>query len=300
MNYTNLNRLNQVVAIGGGHGLGRVLSALSFLKERLTGIVATSDNGGSTGRIRNQQGGIAWGDLRNCLTQITIKPTIASALFEYRFSGDGELAGHNLGNLILKALEDMQIRPTQAIELVRSFLRVRVGLLPMSEEPVDLFAILADGKHILGEVEIDQLSELPQQLKLQPQVPATPEALHAIQNAELIILGPGSFLTSIIPSLLIEELAIALKQSQAKIIFIDNIGKEHGIAGELSLAQRVQWIEGYIGQARLNGVITHPKEQSSLPHHLQLVRQSLNSDEVYYRHARTKLTQAIEQLITQL
>lgn len=300
MNYTNLNRLNQVVAIGGGHGLGRVLSALSFLKERLIGIVATSDNGGSTGRIRSQQGGIAWGDLRNCLTQITIKPSITSALFEYRFSGNGELAGHNLGNLILRALEDMQIRPTQAIELVRSFLRVRVGLLPMSEEPVDLFAILADGKYILGEVEIDQLSELPQQLKLQPQVPATPEALHAIQNAELIILGPGSFLTSIIPNLLIEELAIALKQSQAKIIFIDNIGKEHGIAGELSLAQRVQWIEGYIGQARLNGVITHPKEQSSLPHHLQLVRQSLNSDEVYYRHDRTKLTQALEQLITQL
>ena len=115
------------MALGGGHGLGRVLSSLSFLKERLTGVVATTDNGGSTGRIRHQHGGIAWGDLRNCLTQITIKPTIASALFEYRFAGQGELSGHNLGNLILKALEDMKIRPLDGLNLVRDLLHVRVG-----------------------------------------------------------------------------------------------------------------------------------------------------------------------------
>ncbi|AHG86560.1 hypothetical protein F544_13320 [Bibersteinia trehalosi USDA-ARS-USMARC-190] len=297
MNYPQLNRLNSVVAIGGGHGLGRVLSSLSFLKERLTGIVATSDNGGSTGRIRSQHGGIAWGDLRNCLTQITIKPTVASALFEYRFSGNGELAGHNLGNLILKALEDMQIRPTQAIELVRNLLYVRVGLLPMSEEPVDLLAILANGKQILGEVEIDQLKQLPQQLRLSPNVPATPEALNTLKNAELVLLGPGSFLTSVMPSLLIKELAEILSASNAKIIFIDNIGREHGIAGQLSLNDRIKWLERCIGQGRLNAVITTLEEQSSLPDTIQVLRQLLSSDDVYYRHDRHKLTQAIEQLL---
>lgn len=296
MKYQNLNRLNQVVAIGGGHGLGRVLSSLAFLQERLTGIVATTDNGGSTGRIRHQHGGIAWGDLRNCLTQITIKPTVASALFEYRFSGSGELAGHNLGNLILKALEDMKIRPTQAIELVRNLLYVRVGLLPMSEDPVDLIAILPNGEQIIGEVEIDQLNQLPEYLHLHPKVQATPEVLDTIQNAELVLLGPGSFMTSIMPSLLVNEIAQRLNQSQAKIVFIDNIGKEHGIAGNLSLNDRIRWIENRIGKQRLNAVITVPEERSVLPSYLQVIRQSLSSDDVYYRHDRIKLTQAIEQL----
>lgn len=296
MKHPNLNRLNKVVAIGGGHGLGRVLSSLAFLQERLTGIVATTDNGGSTGRIRHQHGGIAWGDLRNCLTQITIKPTVASALFEYRFSGSGELAGHNLGNLILKALEDMKIRPTQAIELVRNLLYVRVGLLPMSEDPVDLIAILPNGEQIIGEVEIDQLNQLPEYLHLHPKVQATPEVLDTIQNAELVLLGPGSFMTSIMPSLLVDEIAQRLNQSQAKIVFIDNIGKEHGIAGNLSLNDRIRWIENRIGKQRLNAVITVPEERSVLPSYLQVIRQSLSSDDVYYRHDRIKLTQAIEQL----
>lgn len=297
MSYPNLNLLNKVVAIGGGHGLGRVLSSLSFLKERLTGIVATSDNGGSTGRIRHQHGGIAWGDLRNCLTQITVKPTIASSLFEYRFSGSGELSGHNLGNLILKALEDMQIRPTQAIELVKNLLYVRVGLLPMSEVPVHLAAIMSDGSSVLGEVEIDQLTEQPQSLYLSPQVKATPEVLNEIHSADLILLGPGSFFTSIMPSLLIDELAEKIQQSSAKVVFIDNIGKEHGIAGSLSLIDRIIWLERCIGQNRLDAVITIPEENSKLPAHLQVLRQVLSSDDIYYRHDRNKLTAAIEQIL---
>ena len=96
-----LNRFNNVVAIGGGHGLGRVLSALSFMGPRLTGIVATTDNGGSTGRLRREQDCIAWGDLRNCLSQLASRPSVGSLLFEYRFAGDSELTNHNLGNLIL-------------------------------------------------------------------------------------------------------------------------------------------------------------------------------------------------------
>lgn len=95
--YEHLDKVKKVVAIGGGHGLGRLMSALSFMKSRLTGIVTTTDNGGSTGRIRLNHGGIAWGDLRNCLNQIITEPSTASSLFEYRFTGQGELSGHNLG-----------------------------------------------------------------------------------------------------------------------------------------------------------------------------------------------------------
>lgn len=296
--YPNFAHLSHIVAIGGGHGLGRLLSSLSFLKERLTGIVATTDNGGSTGRIRHQHGGIAWGDLRNCLTQITVKPSVASELFEYRFGGTGELAGHNLGNLILKALEDMQIRPTQAIDLVRNLLYVRVGLLPMSETPVNLVGHLHSGRSVVGEIEIDALCEMPKQLSLLPQVKATPESLTAIKQAELILLGPGSFLTSIMPCLLIDELAEQIRISQAKVVFIDNIGKEHGIAGTLSLADRIQWLESRIGTKRLNNVITQ-SDETSIPNHISVLRAKLNEEEVFYRHDRQKLVNSLNIILNE-
>lgn len=184
-----INELFSVVAIGGGHGLGRVLSSLSFLQNRLIGIVATTDNGGSTGRIRSQHGGIAWGDLRNCLSQINSKSTTASELFEYRFGGNGELAGHNLGNLIFKALEDMHTRPLKCIELVRRFLSIRTELLPMSEVPVHLQSHLPSGETVFGEISIDALTEVPSRLSLSPEVSATPEALNAIAQTDLIILA---------------------------------------------------------------------------------------------------------------
>ena len=134
MNRT-LADLDRVVALGGGHGLGRVMSALAPLGSRLTGIVTTTDNGGSTGRIRRSEGGIAWGDMRNCINQLITEPGVGSAMFEYRFTGNGELAGHNLGNLILKALDHLSVRPLEAINIIRNLLKVDAFLIPMSEQP---------------------------------------------------------------------------------------------------------------------------------------------------------------------
>lgn len=298
--WLRLSEMQQVVALGGGHGLGRVMSSLAFLQERLVGIVTTTDNGGSTGRIRSQQGGIAWGDLRNCLTQIIVKPSVASALFDYRFSGYGELAGHNLGNLILKALESMHIRPLEGMNLVRELLHVNSILIPMSESPVHLAAQLPSGSTIVGEVSIDALAEVPQYLSLIPSVKATPEAVKAIAQAELILLGPGSFLTSIMPVLLIEELAFAIQQSQAKVVFIDNLALETGPAGELSLNDRVQWIERQIGYQRLNAVITTLTSTEKLPQHIYVLRQDLHSEDICYRHDRSKLCQAIDEIAQML
>ncbi len=142
MRNRTLADLDRVVALGGGHGLGRVLSSLSSLGSRLTGIVTTTDNGGSTGayspfRRRHCTGG----DMRNCLNQLITEPSVASAMFEYRFGGNGELSGHNLGNLMLKALDHLSVRPLEAINLIRNLLKVDTHLIPMSEHPVDLMAI---------------------------------------------------------------------------------------------------------------------------------------------------------------
>ena len=273
----HLEQLNHIVAIGGGHGLGRVMSSLSFMKERLTGIVATTDNGGSTGRIRHQHGGIA---------------------FEYRFGGNGELAGHNLGNLILKALEDMEIRPTEAINLIRNFLRVKSFLIPMSEQPVDLGAMLPSGEPVVGEVAIDNLEELPVSLFLEPVVQSTPEAVEAINQADVILFGPGSFLTSIMPSLLLPEMIHALKHSQGKKIFIDNLGIEHSPAANLSLVDRIQWIHRVMGKEMIDGIIT-PPEFAHLAQSLNIpiLGHKLNADDVVYRHDRELLCQAINEMV---
>ncbi|OOF66020.1 uridine diphosphate-N-acetylglucosamine-binding protein YvcK [Rodentibacter sp. Ppn85] len=301
--YQYLNDL-RIVAIGGGHGLGRVMSALSFMKERLTGIVTTTDNGGSTGRIRLQQGGIAWGDLRNCLNQIITEPSTASALFEYRFSGKGELAGHNLGNLMLKALENMHVRPLDGVNLIRDLLRVKSYLIPMSESPVHLAASLGAGSSIVGEVSIDNLTETPQSLFLIPLVRATPEAIQAIKRADVILFGPGSFLTSIMPPLLLSDIGSAIRTSTAKKIFIDNLGIELGTAATLSLAERIHWIHHTVGATILDGVITPIQEKSAVNisniSSVKILEKRLNADDISYRHDRTLLAKAIDEMLEEL
>ncbi|PJG86393.1 gluconeogenesis factor YvcK family protein [Conservatibacter flavescens] len=296
-----LKNIHHIVAIGGGHGLGRVMSALSFMQERLTGIVTTTDNGGSTGRIRVNYGGIAWGDLRNCLNQIITEPSTASALFEYRFSGQGELSGHNLGNLMLKALENMHIRPLKGVNLIRDLLKVKSFIIPMSESPVHLAAKLHSGATILGEVSIDNLTELPRDIQLIPQVKATPEAVNALKQADLILFGPGSFLTSIMPPLLLEEIQTVLQQSNAKKLFIDNLGIEHSPAANLSLIDRITWIERTVGKQIIDGIIAPPEHAEDMrAHKIKLMARKLNADDVRYRHDRNLLCQAIDELLGEL
>ena len=298
--HENLNRIKKIVAIGGGHGLGRVMSALSFMKERLSAIVTTTDNGGSTGRIRMEHGGIAWGDLRNCLNQIITEPSTASSLFEYRFGGNGELAGHNLGNLMLKALEDMHIRPTEAVNLIRDLLHVKSFIFPMSEQPIHLAAVLNGGSSVVGEVSVDSLTELPKSLFLVPYATATPEAIQALRDAEVILFGPGSFLTSIIPPILLPEIAEQLRQSEAKKIFIDNLGTELGPASSLSLTDRIQWIHEIVGQPIIDGAIVPTDTQLNEQLNCRIIAGRLNADDISYRHDRTLLCSSIDELLGML
>ncbi|TBL38726.1 uridine diphosphate-N-acetylglucosamine-binding protein YvcK [Hafnia alvei] len=293
--------LDKVVALGGGHGLGRVMSALSPLGSRLTGIVTTTDNGGSTGRIRRSEGGIAWGDMRNCLNQLITEPSVASAMFEYRFNGNGELAGHNLGNLMLKALDHLSVRPLEAINLIRSLLKVDASLIPMSEQPVDLNAIDQDGHVIYGEVNIDQLREMPAQLMLEPQVQATREAVDAIEKADLILIGPGSFLTSLMPLLLLEDLTRALRRTRAHMIYIGNLGKELSVAAAaLTLPDKLRIMEEAIGGHAIDGVVVGPKVNIQGMENRVVVQETLEASDIPYRHDRDLLRMAIEKALQQL
>ncbi|MBX7019184.1 uridine diphosphate-N-acetylglucosamine-binding protein YvcK, partial [Providencia rettgeri] len=295
----SLADLRHVVALGGGHGLGRVMSSLSSLGSRLTGIVTTTDNGGSTGRIRRSEGGIAWGDMRNCLNQLITEPSIASAMFEYRFSGNGELSGHNLGNLMLKSLDHLSVRPLEAINLIRNMLKVDAQLIPMSESPVDLMAVDEMGNEVYGEVNVDALSEVPKELRLYPTVKATGEALEAIHQADLIIIGPGSFFTSLMPLLLLEEIASALHECKAPMIYIGNLAKEiSSPAANLSLPEKLQMMEHYIGCKKIDALILGPRTQiDNISGERKIIQRVLEADDIPYRHDRKLLLQAIEAAI---
>ncbi|MFU2318322.1 gluconeogenesis factor YvcK family protein [Rahnella sp. PCH160] len=301
MRNRTLADLDRVVALGGGHGLGRVMSSLSSLGPRLTGIVTTTDNGGSTGRIRRSVGGIAWGDMRNCLNQLITEPSLASAMFEYRFSGQGELDGHNLGNLMLRALDHLTVRPLEAINLVRSLLKVDAELIPMSEQPVDLAAIDAAGERVHGEVNVDKLTQIPRELLLEPQVPATREALQAIAEANLILIGPGSFFTSLMPLLLMEDLTTALRRSRAHIVYVGNLGKELSVAAaSLTLDDKLDMIEKRIGR-RADAAIVGPKVTlgDSAQAHL-IIQSPLEARDIPYRHDRDLLRLAVEEALQKM
>ncbi|PQJ66440.1 uridine diphosphate-N-acetylglucosamine-binding protein YvcK [Photobacterium angustum] len=285
-----------IVAIGGGHGLGRILSSLSCYGSKVTGIVATTDNGGSTGRIRACQGGIAWGDMRNCINQLITEPSIGSMIFEYRFKGNGELNGHNLGNLMLTALDNLSIRPLDAINLIRDMLNVETQIIPMSEHPSDLAAITYSGEIINGETSVDELQEVPKRLYLEPAVPATKEALNAINQADLILLGPGSFLTSVMPILLLRDLGIALKNSNAQIVFITNLDKEHGPAGKMSLETMLHWCERAMNGRKIDTILTD-KLHTDLNSKFNLQIEDLASSNHEWRHDRDKLKHAVDKLI---
>ncbi len=287
-----------IVALGGGHGLGRLLSALQFMEHRLTGIVATSDNGGSSGRLRRNEECIAWGDLRNCINQLVTTPSIGSRLFEYRYEGEGELAGHNLGNLILLALDKMSVRPLQAINLIRNMLKVKSHILPMSETPTDLLAFGGCGTPLFGETSIDAWHQLPASLVLSPEVRATPESLQAIAEADLLLLGPGSFLTSLLPPLLIRELAQALGASSAPLIFISNLVHEQGPSGQLTLAEQLAWIGNLVGRTP-DGVLTETAVELELPDTL-VYSAPLAESGCRGRHDREKLVRALESLCQQM
>lgn len=291
-----LHSLRRITAIGGGHGLGRVLSTLSFMKHKLVGIVATTDNGGATGLLRESQHCIAWGDIRNCLSQLVEQP-LAAEVLNYRFDCTSSLHGHNFGNLLLYTLDQLSARPLDGIQLLSRLLNVDNRILPMSECPTDLIATTNDGIQCHGEIRIDKLPVMPRKLSLSGSVTATPEAIRHIRSSQLILLGPGSFMTSVMPPLLINGIRDALRTTQAKVVFIDNLVDENGPAGKLSLAEKVGFIEKQLGKQVVDLVLSNKQEKDlKLP-----VIGGLQSDEdVYYRHNTSNLLAKLEEAAKQL
>ena len=294
-----LNNYHHVVAIGGGHGLGRILASLSFLGPRLTGIVATTDNGGSTGRLRQDQQTIAWGDLRNCLSHLAHRPSLGSMLFDHRFTGDNELSGHNLGNVVLHALDQLCVRPLEAVNLIRGLLKIETQIIPMSEASTHLVALTHCGNKVFGELNVDGMKEAPIALSLEPEVEATSEACDALAKADLIIIGPGSFLTSILPPLLLPQIAKSIRDSNAHVMLIDNLTAEYSPASTFSIEDKIAWFNQVIGKEVIADVIQHADEiklSYSNINGVRFIHFPLVSQHHPGLHDKTALAEAISQV----
>jgi len=220
----HLEKGPKLVAIGGGTGLSTLLSGLKAYTTNLTAVVTVADDGGSSGRLREEFGMIPPGDIRNCLVALAETGPLMQRLFQYRFTGSSALGGHNFGNLFITAMTQITGDFQQAIRASSQVLAIRGYVVPSTCNRVQLVAELDDGSVTAGESRISQTSLPIKRLYLEPanSLP-TPEALRAIREADAIILGPGSLFTSIIPNLLVDGVVEAIVQSKALKIYVSNV-----------------------------------------------------------------------------
>ncbi|MCA9805456.1 MAG: YvcK family protein [Cyanobacteria bacterium HKST-UBA02] len=234
----------RVAVIGGGTGLSTLLKGLKYFTSNITAIVTVGDDGGSSGRLRTELGVIPPGDIRNCITALADEEELVTELFSYRFEQGEGLEGHSFGNLFLTAL--YRITEGDFLESVRVASRVlksRGQVLPATLSAIQLVAELEDGRTITGESNITSAGGKIKRLLLQAgENQATPQALEAIMEAELIVLGPGSLYTSIIPNLLVPGIAEAIRKSKAKKLYVCNVMTQKGETSNYSVADHVEAI----------------------------------------------------------
>jgi uncharacterized cofD-like protein len=221
----------RIAALGGGTGLSSMLRGLKLCSENITAIVTTTDDGGSSGMLRSDLGIIPPGDIRNCILALANTEPIMEQLLNYRFT-DGSLAGQSFGNLFLAALTGVSGSFETAVRQMSDVLAVTGRVLPVSTEPAQLEAIFENGMSIAGESKITDCKKMHNRIREIRLIPETPKAhgdvLDAIAGAELIVLGPGSLYTSIIPNLLVDGVAEALRASRALRVYVCNIMTQEG------------------------------------------------------------------------
>ena len=230
-----LERGPRVVAIGGGHGLATLLTGLKEYTTNLKAIVTVADSGGSTGRLREEFDVLAPGDIRNCIVALADAPSLMGELFQFRFDKDSELKGHNFGNLFITAMTQLTGDFKKAVEESSKVLAIRGKVIPSTLNKVDLVAEYKDGTQVVGEAKIPEKNVPIKKVYLAPKttdtsrkIQPTLEAIEVIKNAQIIVIGPGSLFTSLLPNLVIKEIANAIAKSSALKIYVCNVMTQHG------------------------------------------------------------------------
>lgn len=255
----------KIVAIGGGTGLSNLLRGLKQYSSNLTAIVTVADDGGSSGRLRRDMGVIPPGDIRNCIAALAEAEPLVTELFQYRFAdGAGEgIAGHSFGNLFITAMADVTGSMEAGIAETSRVLAVRGAIVPSTLADVTLSARFADGDLLRGESNIPSKGVPPTEVWIEPRdATAHPAALAAIRDADLIIVGPGSLYTSVLPNLLVRGIGQAVAESKAHRIFIANVATQRGETDGYTAADHYAAIRRHLNS---NHVVDMVLANSNLP-----------------------------------
>ncbi len=256
------------VAIGGGNGLSTLLSGLkkfvaagdteSIWLKNLSAIVAVSDNGGSSGRLRDELQMPPPGDIRNCMVALSEDSHLLSKLFRHRFGGGGDLGGHSFGNLFLAAMSEITGDFAEAVKLSSEILASKGHIYPATLVDVQLKAELSDGSIVFGETNISKVGSSIKRLRLVPEnCHPLPEALTAISEADVITIGPGSLFTSLLPPILVKGVTRAIAESSAAKIFISNLMTQPGETNGFSAKKHLEIIREYAPEIDFDFVIVN-------------------------------------------
>jgi uncharacterized cofD-like protein len=262
-----LARGPRIVAIGGGTGLSTLLRGLKEHSANITAIVSVADDGGSSGRLREQLGIAAVGDIRNCLAALAETEPAMARLLQYRFTQDeGNLAGHAVGNLLIAAMNAIDDGDfEEAIRHMNRVLAVRGSVVPASGTPLTLHARLRDGQLVDGQSRIARTRAIESVWLEPPDVRASRDALAAIAEADLVVVGPGSLYTSVLPPLLVPEIRAALAATPALRVFACNVATQAGETEGYDLADHVEALVAHLGPVAVDVVLANNNLTGSVP-----------------------------------
>ncbi|PRZ43719.1 putative cofD-like protein [Antricoccus suffuscus] len=272
LNHPQREVINRVVALGGGHGLAATLRALRLIATDITAVVTVADDGGSSGRIRRELPVLPPGDLRMAIAALAGDQDghrVFANLLQHRFGGEGALAGHNVGNLLITGLtEVLGDDPLEALRLVGNVAGAVGRVLPMSPQPLEIAALVSgidpahpsDSRRIRGQVAVATTPGRVQSVHLLPvDPPACREACVAIEQADVVVLGPGSWFTSVIPHLMVPDLRRAMEASPAKRLVALNLAQQPGETDNFSPAELLAALCAHAPGLRIDGVIADPE-----------------------------------------
>jgi uncharacterized cofD-like protein len=264
MAHRRLNRGPKIVVVGGGTGLSTLLRGLKVYSANITAIVTVADDGGSSGRLRQEFGVLPPGDIRNCLAALADQEKLLTELFQYRFQAGSGLVGHSFGNLFLTAMSEITGDLERAIAASSQVLAVRGRVLPATLSDVRLWAELADGRRIEGESNITEANGKIVKIGCTPVIHPLYQLLsRQLKEADYIIIGPGSLYTSIIPNLLVPEIADAIASRSVPRIYVCNIMTQPGETVGYSVSDHIRAIDEACGKQLFNAVLVHRKVPSA-------------------------------------
>lgn len=245
------------VCIGGGTGLSTLLHGLKKFTRNITAVVAVTDEGGSSGRLRQEWGVLPPGDVRNCLVALAEDDSSLNRILNFRFDR-GELAGHSLGNLMLLAASEMTGDFSRAVEEMNRLLAIRGRVLPVTTETVVLCGETSSGEKVKGELDISTHGSSMKRLWLEPRsAKPLPDVIAAIPRADIIVLGPGSLFTSILPNMLIDEVVRAIRESPAPKVYIANLMTQKNETEGMNIVAHLDWISSVLGAMPGHLVVNH-------------------------------------------